>query len=165
MAWKIAHEVLPVQYFFYSKGITSNLACTFCGNAETLGHLFCKCPHVGNLWLYVEMLLSKMAQCHVVLSNQLILFNITPKNFSKKLRNILLYLVNEAKFVIYKCRCDNKYNQNVYTPDSIVALMKYRILSRLKADFYRLPRIVFVKVWCHNNALCKMSGDKYVPKI
>ena len=143
LACRVVHGILPVQTVLYKRGITRNVQCAFCYQPETVTHLFCQCPLIMDLWLYVEMLLSKMAQTHFSLTVNLMVFNYPHPALSKALSNMTLLLVNTMKMVIWKNRCLARFENKVVTNDSLLLAFKSHVKFRCQADFLQLPLIKF----------------------
>ena len=128
--------------------ILDNDQCTFCKTeAETLLHLFCFCPQVGELWNRVATyLMEKFNLENVSLEPKNIIFNrITPRK-----NHIANFICLITKHFIYVQRC-MKGNIN------------FPILNRLISKVENIEKYIAIK----NNKLCthtnKWSNTAYNP--
>ncbi|KAL2944643.1 hypothetical protein RDABS01_032990 [Bienertia sinuspersici] len=48
--WKLAHDALPTRDNLVKRKIKTNPTCVFCGNKESLDHLFLDCEITKRIW-------------------------------------------------------------------------------------------------------------------
>jgi len=158
LAWRAAHNVLPVQARLFHFNITNDQYCSFCHLPEDVLHVFCKCPRIRNLWLFVEAMLTKMADRPVKLSNVGILFCKVKADYTG-FKDIMLIMVNCAKVLIWNARCELRFENRAKNGQAFVSLFKCLLSGRCNADFYRLNKVQFKKIWCLNNVICTMDEN------
>ena len=95
-AWKMAHSVLPVADRLNRFGIQASPFC-FCGNTETIDHLFYTGPVASRLWFWFSSLVQRYRSDFPPLSFNNICFGFTrtaavPKGFQLLMHIIKHYL-------------------------------------------------------------------------
>lgn len=74
----------------------------------------------------------------------------------------MLILVNAAKAVMWKARCDLVFGNVLASSEALVASYKYLVKFLCKADFRRLPKEVFRRLWCKRRALSYLDAKGVV---
>ena len=114
VAWRVAHQVLPVGEFLYLKNISQINQCFFCNNVESLSHLLVFCKHVLPFWKYVENVMLGYAGQYVKIDATTILFNSFQKSKSVENNLVLLQVVNLGKYCIWVLRNQAKFEKRKY---------------------------------------------------
>ena len=158
MMWRSAHQVLSVNVVLYKRNISKFVHCYFCRKPESIEHLFVSCSHVVDLWLFVELLLSKMSLCRVRLGELSKLFQIFPAALPAKFRPFALILISELKGVVWSVRCNIKHQKGSFQSDRLLNLFKASVNLHCMADYARLSFRKFSKRW--PAAFCKAEGKR-----
>ena len=141
-------------YFLWSKiwGNHSSLVYKLPTSGECLG-ICSKC-----FW--------KMANHRLKITEKLIRFNLVEKVFNKaprKIKNMILEILNLAKYSIWCTRCEVKYEYRSFCDDSALINFKRRLKGRIYIDFHRYgeKRELFDTTWKYENVLCtvNITGD------
>lgn len=162
LAWKLAHNILPVKSYLYHLNICKSVACPFCTRPETAEHLFFQCPMTQLLWAKVTELLVQTSQTSFKLGKRIILFSIFEISHSAHLNSLFLQLVGEARVVIWSCRNQKLKEGKAFTPEGLVLIFLSNLRERIWADFMRLDRISFCSFWTMNNVLSSVTGNDLV---
>ena len=117
--YKLTHDAIPTNAFWFKCTMQNFSHCTFCGRKyeETIPHLFINCPQAVNVWVFVQ----KMANHRLNITEELIRFNLVDKVFNKaprKIKNMILEIPNLAKYSIWCTRCEVKYEYRSFCDSS-----------------------------------------------
>ena len=134
--YKLTHDVIPTNAFWFKCTMQNFSHCTFCGRTyeETIPHLFINCPQAVNVWVFVQNIFWKMANHRLKITEELIRFNLVDNVFNKaprKIKNMILEILNLAKYSIWCTRWEVKYEYRSFCDDS--ALMNFK--RRLKVAY------------------------------
>ena len=80
-AYRMAHNVLPINRQLFIHGDSKNSDCTFCGKkfVETPKHLFVECHQAAPVWLFVMSAFWKMCNHRLKVDEGLVMFSLLPK--------------------------------------------------------------------------------------
>ena len=90
LMYKLTHDVIPTNAFWFKCTMQNCSHCTFCGRKyeETIPHLFMNCPQAVNVWVIVQNIFRIMANYRLNITEELMCFNLVHKVFNKALRKI-----------------------------------------------------------------------------
>ena len=95
---------MPTNIILYKMKVKSTENCEYCGNRETIEHLFFFCPHLDLFWKHIAEIASALCKKTIVFSISNVLFGINPGEI--KLNNAKINLINHiiliAKMAIHK---------------------------------------------------------------
>ncbi|MES9883856.1 MAG: reverse transcriptase domain-containing protein [Sedimenticola sp.] len=159
--WRIAHEVLYVNYFLYIRHISEDKSCPLCGNIETITHLFLECRVVAPFNRLLLYLLRKISLNKIKFTESVFRFNILPQ-LECKVKYIALVLLSESKYVIWYSRNLKRHELK----DTSSSVMASHFLNRLKlrilVDFARMHPDRFSFIWLNSDVFCKLVDNKIV---
>jgi hypothetical protein len=165
VAWRVAHNVLPVLSFLNYIQVTYVRNCPFCAtDIETVEHLILKCPVVLPVWYLVESWIRRLPVTNFQLTLETILYFNLPVCPSS-VNTMLIILFSELAFTIWTKRNEVVYDKKRRTTRDIETLFLYRLHTRIKADFYRLPRPIFVDLWTQGSALASVVTDRLLINV
>ena len=164
-AYKITHDVLPTNTFLFNYSSQMFSHCTFCGRRyeETISHLFINCASAVNVWVFVQNIFWKMANHRLKITEDLIRFNILDNVLNKAprhIKNMILQIINLAKYSIWCTRCEVKYEHRHFHDDSALIMFKRRLKQRIRVDFYRYheKKRLFDITWRYEGVLCTLNS-------
>ena len=160
LSWRIAHYVIPIDLFLYTKKLTKSKTCHFCDEEEKVEHLFYQCSVVQPVIQYVELLISAMASTPCKITAATMVFNNYCKSPDKYINVMFMYLTNELKKCIWMLRNKAKFDRKVIRTDDITYLFLHEVSMRCKVDFVRLHIDLFKQYWCKNDVICNIDGNK-----
>lgn len=155
--YRMAHDVLYVNYYLFSKRISKIKSCTFCTGIETVTHLFMECKFVNPLNKAVIFLLNKVSDNKVTFSERTFRFLELP-TLDKYIHNISLVLISESRYIIWRTRNLSKHEQKSFNKLSLITMFISRVKFRILSDFNRLNYIEFLENWC-TKGLCTYVID------
>lgn len=162
--YKLAHDVLYVNYYLFSKRISKNKTCTFCPGIETIGHLFMECNLVNQVNRTVMFLLNKVSDGEVTFSEKIFRFLDLPK-LDTYVHSVSLILISESRYIIWKARNLVKYENKQFSKLALINMFLSRVKYRILVDFERCKLMDFLQTWC-SNGLCTYvvnnNFEKYV---
>jgi hypothetical protein len=158
ICYRLAHDVVFVNYYLYLNNISTDKTCYFCNHIETKSHLFIECGYFLPLNRTVLHLLNIVSENKAKFSERHFLFFDLPS-----LENCVLYptlvILSISRFVIWSIRNDRKYrHKNISSIDVInrfLALLRHR----LTIDFERMKIVEFLDNWSQYG-LCTYTFDK-----
>ena len=147
--YRLSHDVIFVNYYLYSKGISKDKSCPLCSKTETINHLFLECFMFSPLNKVVLYLLRRISKSFTF-SERIFRFFELP-NLNKYDKQLALLLLSESRHVIWNCRNlmkhENKYINSTAVINRFLSKLKLRIL----ADKKRLPFQEFDSIWLKHN--------------
>ena len=156
LSWRILHNVVPVLSNLHRMHISQSNACPFCKGVETLIHAFYTCSIIKPLWAELIKFIQLMGitvseailNCLNTTTIKTVVFNQFPvKKVSKMNDKLVLYLINELKYVIWQKRCQRLKENKISTTNSILMHFLKCVRSRIRTDFYRFNDIRFNEFW------------------
>jgi exonuclease III len=160
VSWRLSHLSLNVKEFLFRIKVTKDDKCVLCGNnTESLIHLFCLCPVVRDLWLFVQILLSKRAQIKIPMNVYMVLFSIYTFDLAKTHKSFITLLLCYGKYVIWRSRCFKCFGNDKVTPESLLSAFKTELKYRVLADSKRWSKSKFNKFWIYNGGFVKTLED------
>ena len=161
VSWRVAHYIIPVNYYLYEKRKKNNCECELCVTGiETVVHLFACCAIVKPFWQFVEFVFNTYTSNNVSIKINSIIFGLIPKHSQSKFDNILHYFLSLGKHCIWTLRNIAKFENQKITSDRIIGLFIYNVRLRILADFQRFSRQNFNDIWCKNSSLVSLQNDK-----
>lgn len=161
IAWRIAHNILPVNAKLYSQGSCRTRICPLCGiGVETIEHLLLQCNTTINIRQVVENLGMEITKRPFFLTRNIALFNILKGSGHQK--NILILILNIFKETIWVARNRTKFDRASVSPIDILNDFLSALHFRLVVDQKRLTYETVERTWAINEALCRKVGKKFV---
>ena len=160
VAWRVAHQVLPVGVYLYEKNISKINQCFFCNNVESLVHLFVFCKTVLPFWKYLENVMLQYSGQYVKIKASTIIFNVFQKSKNEENNLVLLYSVSLGKYCIWVLRNQAKFEKDSITVTRIINMFLSNLRLRILADFQRFDKEKFINIWCKNEIFAKIVADK-----
>ena len=146
ICYLIAHDVVYTNYFLYIHKFASNIrlkSCYFCGQIETVPHLFLECQFSSIINRVVLYLLNSSCEAHTVCLSEKMFRFFDFESFSSGTRYVELVLISISRFVIWSIRNSYKYKNKSfgikYAINMFLSLLKFRLkvdLTRMKSDKY-----------------------------
>ena len=162
IAWRCAHEILPVQKLLYKYKISKIQNCILCNHLlESTEHLFFSCPLVSNIYDLMYDWIRAIAYVpghNIPITLNLILRYMIPSNISlnKYQKSLILYLLCECKYCIWNCRNLKKFENRRVNSNYIIMFMLHRLKVRIHADFKRMPFEIFQQYWIEPAVFCQI---------
>ena len=166
IAWRCAHEILPVQKLLYKYKISKIQNCILCNHLlESTEHLFFSCPLVSNIYDLMYDWIRAIAYVpghDIPITSNLILRYMIPSNISlnKYQKSLILYLLCECKYCIWNCRNLKKFENRRVNSNYIIMFMLHRLKVRIHADFKRMPFEIFQQYWIEPAVFCQINEEK-----
>ena len=156
--WKISHDVLYVNYFLFCKNINKNKLCPSCKKIETSSHLFLECKQVSQLNKIVLLLLRKLTNNTITLSELVFKFHILPP-LQNRVKEICLILLSESRHVVWLNRNINKHENKNISTYSIVSQFLNKLKFRILVDKERYSLDKLKDYWCKSNIFCSYDEN------
>ena len=140
--YKTVHGVLPTNVFLFNYTSQRFSHCTFCGRRfeETIYHLFINCSQIIPIWEFLKDYFWKLCNHRLKITKELVRFNVFEQEVSglpSSLFNVVLELVNLAKYAVWVKRCEVKYDHLTFTRDSSLKTFLSKLKFRIQVDNYR----------------------------
>ena len=100
--FKLCHEIIYVNYFFFTKNIFKDKSCPFCETIETISHLFIECKAILPLNKIVLYVLKKVSSTITFPEKILKFFDLPPLN--KFAKCLTLVLLSDSRHIIWTSR-------------------------------------------------------------
>ena len=157
--WRISHDVVYVNYFLFTKGISKSKTCLFCDSIETVTHLFIYCKTVQPLNKIILKILNHITNQKFQLTEDMFRFLLLP-NTLVDVQEIALILLSESRNIIWNSRNKCKHEQKPVTAYSLVAKFLSKIKFRMSVDLFRMGAANFSNFW-QNPSLCTILVDTH----
>jgi exonuclease III len=161
VCYRLIMQVLPVRHtmaVILGERFRGSKSCSFgCGfQHETYEHIFYDCNMVFPLRNLLKSFVSNFGKS---LNFQMVyLLNCVDENKFRK--SVLLYLYSEFIRTIWIHRNFAKYEKNrLVTSNTLILSYVSRINFRIKCDFHRFSRSLFIKYWCSNPLFCVIDEE------
>uniref|UniRef100_UPI00358E00EE tetratricopeptide repeat protein 38 isoform X3 n=1 Tax=Myxine glutinosa TaxID=7769 RepID=UPI00358E00EE len=142
------------QIHRFSQAISEQ--CPFCGQTETLPHVYVRCDRLTPLFVFFKMLLAWFS---FVFDFPAFIFGPSGRfNFSTTI--LIHFFLAQAKLAIYKTR-KSKIQNDLYSTDHVLEMFKALCVSGVKLEFCCCSEVqLFEKQWCVRDAFCKIAEDE-----
>ena len=167
--YRIAHRVLQTNVFLFNYTSQRFSHCTFCGRKyeETLHHLFIACIQASPVWGFVKEFFWKTCNHRLKISKDLGLYNIFDTALfplPKGMYDVLLEIVNLAKYSIWVKRCEVKYEHLKFHKDSSLEKFISKLKFRIRVDHYRFRDNLdkFYELWGKNDVLFTHDSQNHI---
>ena len=164
LSWQLALNVLATNDVLYRHRIFRSPNCACCRQIETAEHLFTKCWISKPVWREISAFLGcfSATKLNIELDYRVILFNIIPPPVRKRLKILLLVLVNLGKCIIWDIRGKFKFENRHFSSAEISALTLGRIRHRVRTDQYLMRGDRFLSVWVEEPSGVTITPDNIV---
>jgi len=154
LSWRLLHGALSsgamMRHF-------TNIPeeCCFCGERETIFHMYLQCRNLQPIFLLIKNLLLRF---WLHFSPTLFIIGHPVKEQSKSRDLLVNFILTCAKMAIYKTR-KAKIERNMVEHSSVglICLLRSRITSEYKAAEYCNTVQKFKEIWTTNEALCSIT--------
>ena len=148
--WKIAHDVVYVNYYLKSRHMTKDDKCPMCKTRiETINHMLLECKTVQPLNKIVLKLINSLSEIKIKLSECIFRFCSLPY-MSRYHGQIALLLLTYSRHLIWVSRNESKHENKDITDYILVSKFLSKIKFRITIDHARLNQIEFIELWCMN---------------
>jgi len=149
LSWLLVHNVLPTNAVLYRYRAIRDPGCACCPLIETATHLFLECWISKPVWREIIALVKCFSDTNfrLALDYRVVLFNIIPPPVRKRLKLIIVILINLGKKVIWEIRNKIKFENRHFSPAGISALTLSRIRQRVRTDQYLMAGDRFFSFW------------------
>ena len=114
LQWKIVHNVYPTNTLLNRMGIKPSENCEFCGERETVEHLFFSCDRIKNLWLEVGKIILIYTKKKITLTEHIVLLGIEQDAFYSNLNDDETRLINNILVIAKQSiTYSKKYDLNI----------------------------------------------------
>ena len=159
--FRLRHRILPTCDVLQKmkKIEPKDNQCGLCKQEEeTIEHVFIYCKCTWTSWLFLEYVLRKYkGNKHFYLndSNKIL-------GYGKQIDNICLFLIAKLHRTIWNSRCRNLPAINPVSDKKLLKLFQHKLKRMILLEKQRLNDDDFVELFCKNQALCHMIGEKVV---
>jgi hypothetical protein len=150
--WQLSHCILATNSMLYHRHIRTDKSCPMCKAAEEdYFHRFFACS-------INSQALATLANLHpnIRFINKQDIFDLNFKGHAA------VILVTEYMYSCWSERNTVVFGRGRHTPRSLDRLFVKRLRLRIKADYTRLNKQVFEKIWCKEISVCRMENDLLV---
>jgi hypothetical protein len=160
VAFRVAHDVLPVRVFLSRIHVpVQTVLCPFCKIAEEcIEHLLFNCIKVKPIWRIVESWACQLTFSSFVLNSDMISFFIFPP-CPDTVKSVLSIVFTELTFCVWTRRNEIVFDRQQRSTRDVQNLFLHRLHTRIKADFFRLPRTIFTDLWTQNAVFASVDTD------
>jgi len=129
LQWRIVHSAIATNRYLARVDPTVGKECVFCGQEETLKHLFLDCSRLKGLFQILKSWLRKLGED---IDEKMFVFG--PKYVAAERKRISLinFLIGEAKLAIWITRKNKRKERGTTEPELI---LKAFVSARIKAEF------------------------------
>ena len=157
LQWRLVHGAIATNRHVAHLNPATGRGCPFCGEEESVTHLFLQCKRLEGLLEWFRVCLGRLGH-----SFSLSLFISGPRYKVKKKQQVCLvnFLLGTAKLAIWLTR-----KRKMLGLESVDPLEGFRgmVKSRIRVEFayYKLVNDVrtFSSIWCVGGLLCEVGGD------
>lgn len=155
LCWKMAHDVVYVNYFLKFRHISKTDKCPLCNGIETVSHLFLECRFASLLNKHILRLFNRNASPRLLLSE--VVFRFLKFSYPNDVKHkLLLILLSESRLAIWQIRNLALHEKKVLTPLSLKDRFNNMLKLRILTDFERLNAVAFSELWCDND-FCEIN--------
>ena len=136
-AYRMAHNVLPINFKLFIHGAGKNNDCTFCGKkfVETPKHLFAEHRQAAPVWFFVKSVFWKMCNYRLKVDENLVMFSLLQKlPVDKSVQHVLFYITCLARYSIWVTRCMVKKQFRPFRGNSSLEEFKRKLKFRILVD-------------------------------
>lgn len=163
LQWRILHRTVSTGRFLnrVDPGISQN--CGFCGQEETVEHLFLDCPRLVSLFQFLQHLLHSLG---VEFGECLFIYSMTYSRTMRGKIQIVNFVLGQAKLAIWVTR---KHQLRGAGPTEVLTWLRFLLRARIRLEFEYylmmndLP--VFKDKWCIQQVLCAVVGNTLELKV
>jgi len=158
LQWRIVHSAIATNRYLARVDPTVGKECVFCGQEETLKHLFLDCSRLKGLFQILKSWLRKLGED---IDEKMFVFG--PKYVAAERKRISLinFLIGEAKLAIWITRKNKRKERGTTEPELI---LKAFVSARIKAEFafFKLTKnvVAFSEFWGQAEALCVVDQEE-----
>lgn len=157
ICYRLAHDVVFVNYYLYTKKISKCSRCYFCNNVETVSHLFLECSHILPLNKIVLKLLQIISENKVTFSEKTFRFFDLP-HLEKTVKYPCLTILSLSRSIIWHFRNLAKYHKIIGSKLDIIKRFLSQLRCRILAERNRLNIIVFLDTWAQHG-ICTFTEN------
>ncbi len=127
--WKVINKCLTTEnklkHFVDSTGI-----CKLCGiESEDVEHMLIDCDSLGEYWNFVKLIFRRL--CDVVIMHERSFYlGIYDFDIETNTEHVLNWILEEAKWIVWKRRCAIRYDDVWWTDIQMVHMLKQRLSDR-----------------------------------
>ena len=163
LSWQTAHNILPTNQRLHRFNIISSPNCACCSSVETVEHLFVHCWVAQAVWQQTIALLNTFTSNpqHIKLDYRVVLFNIIPPPVTPRINEVIITIVNQGKYIIWKARNLIKFERKVFSPSQVSSFLISILKNKLNIDKLILSETVFRCLWLeHPSGIRLGSGGE-----
>lgn len=157
ICYRLAHDVVYVNYYLYCKKISKRTKCFFCNNIETVSHLFLECSHFLPLNKIVLSFLKMVTDKKLSFSEKIFRFFDLPE-LNKQMLYPTLVILSISRYVIWYFRNLAKHNNVFSSKQSIISKFLSLLRYRIYVDCKRLKTITVLDYWAQYG-LCTLTEN------
>ena len=157
LQWRIIHGAIATDRHVAHLNPAVVGQCRFCGQDESVEHLFLRCDRLGGLFLFLK---SCFDAFHEEFSNRVFIAGVRYRVKVRKRVSLLNYVTGTAKLAIWKTRKNRAAGVGCVDPE---VMLRYLMAGRIKVEheYYRLVNRMedFIPVWGQGGVLCRVDND------
>lgn len=157
LQWRIIHGAIATNRHLAHLDNALGEGCPFCGQEETVLHLFSECQRLSALFVLLEEVCARLG---VEFDRAVFIMGPGYNAKHKRRLTVVNFLIGQAKLGIWLTR-RNKIKEGRTIDPSLV--FRGLVLERLKIEYayFNWHRNVetFESIWCVNEALCRIDYD------
>lgn len=159
--WRLAHHILYTGKRIKDWGMGDGICpCEQCNEIETISHIFWECPKAKTVLIWVEKIFHRLAGDNSSFNMKLYLFGFPCVDFPQIVFNRIWFIFCITKFAIWKSRCLHIFEDQAQTGTALLSIIAKEIKTRVEADFSRLTKHQFSKLWTSGTSFVKIKKDK-----
>ncbi len=160
LQWRLINGAIATNRYVSRLDPAVRGECEFCGEEETVEHLFLNCKRLEELF---KVLMEWFRGFGETFSESVFIGGVNYKMSKKTILGLLNYVLGTAKLSIWKTRKNKRLGIGGMDP---VKMLKGLIANRLKIEFayYVLvgDLITFREMWCVGEILCCIYEEQLV---
>ncbi|MBN3285380.1 YTX2 protein, partial [Polyodon spathula] len=157
LQWHILHGIIATGRHVHRIDPAVSNDCVFCGEEETLFHLFTDCRRLDPLFNAIAELLISL---NVIFTKELFIFNF-PYSHKTRFKSALInFIFGQGKLAIWKTRKNKLQGSGIYNAELMLKLL---LKTRIQIDFVYFSLVhdlqSFQQRWCVNEGLCVLGEE------